>query len=155
MAVFKKNGNKAVPAISTASLPDIVFMLLFFFMVTTTMKEVDLKVQIKMPEATEIKKMENKANISYIYVGPPLRKYWGKYGKAARIQINDAFEDVDAIASYIEAERLQRDPAEVPKMTTALKVDSDTEMGIVTDIKQELRRVNALKVTYTTRQKNE
>ena len=97
MAVFKKDGTKATPAISTASLPDIVFMLLFFFMVTTTMKEVDLKVQIKMPEATEIKKMENKANISYIYVGPPHKKYQKTRGKSARIQINDAFEDLDAM----------------------------------------------------------
>lgn len=154
MAKFGKKGKKETPAISTASLPDIVFMLLFFFMVATTMREVELKVKIKLPEATQVKKLENKSLISYIYVGPPTKTY-KKYGTKPRIQLNDAIADISEIAAYIEAERSQRDPAEVPLMTTALKVDGDTKMGIVTDIKQELRLVQALKINYTTRKKAE
>ncbi len=152
MAKFRKDGGRGTPAISTASLPDIVFMLLFFFMVATTMREVELKVASPiLPEATEVKKLENKSLVSYIYVGPPLIKYQKIFGKNPRIQLNDAIKDVSDISVWIQAEREQRDPAEVPLMTTALKVDKDTKMGIITDIKQELRKVQALKINYTTK----
>ena len=151
MAKFGKNKKKATPGISTASLPDIVFMLLFFFMVSTTMRETELLVKKPMlPHATEIKKLENKSLISYIYVAPPTKQNQGKYGKSSRIQLNDAIGEVSDIPSFIENERAQRDPVEVPLMTTALKIDKDTKMGIVTDIKQELRKVQALKINYTT-----
>ena len=152
MAKFKKDGKKANPEISTASLPDIVFMLLFFFMVATTMKEIDLKItKPTLPEATQVKKLENKSLVNYIYVGKPSKNYKRVYGKATRIQLNDAIKDVADIAKYIEGIRAKHDPAEIPALTTALKVDSDTKMGVVSDIKQELRKVQALKINYTTR----
>ena len=155
MAKFRKDGQKATPAISTASLPDIVFMLLFFFMIATTMREVELKVENpKLPEASEIKKLENKSLVSYIYIAKPLKPYQGKYGKNPMIQLNDAIKNVDDIAAYIAAEREKRDPSEKLLMTTALKVDSKAKMGIVTDVKQELRKVSALKINYTTRKEN-
>ncbi len=149
MAKFRKEGTKGTPAISTASLPDIVFMLLFFFMTVTTMKEVDLKVQVKNPKATEVKKLENKSSISYIYVGPPIQKYKAKYGNEAIIQLNDVFAKVRDIGPYVNAERMSMDASNRAKMTTALRIDKGTKMGIVTDIKQELRRAKALKITYT------
>ncbi len=156
MATFKKGKTKGIPAISTASLPDIVFMLLFFFMVATTMREVELKI-IKpiLPEASEVKKLENKSLVSYIYVGPPTEALQKKFGTNPRIQLNDAIKDVSDIAVWIQAEREKRDPAEVPMMITALKVDSETQMGIVSDIKEELKRVQALKINYTTRKLQE
>ena len=72
MSKFRSKDNKGTPAISTAALPDIVFMLLFFFMVTTVMRETTLFVEVMIPKATEIKKMEKKSLVSYIYVGPPV-----------------------------------------------------------------------------------
>ena len=149
MAIFGKQGTRGTPAISTASLPDIVFMLLFFFMTVTTMKEVDLKVQTQIPKATEVKKLENKSLISYIYVGAPIKKYQAKFGNEAVIQLNDVFAKVRDIGPYIDAERMAMDASNRAKMTTALKIDKMTKMGIVTDIKQELRRAKALKITYT------
>ncbi len=149
MAKFAKKGKTGTPAISTASLPDIVFMLLFFFMTVTTMKEVDLKIQVRNPKATEVKKLENKSLISYIYVGTPNKKYQAKYGKEAVIQLDDAFARVRDIGPYIAAQRAAMDAESRSKMTTALKIDKGTKMGIVTDIKQELRRAKALKITYT------
>ena len=74
MAKFKKKGGKGTPAISTASLPDIIFMLLFFFMVTTTMREATLLVRVVAPQATEVQKLEKKSLVDYIYIGPPLKK---------------------------------------------------------------------------------
>lgn len=151
MGKFRKDGGKEVPAINTSALPDIVFMLLFFFMVSTTMKEVTLKVKMTIPGATEIKKLEKKSLVSYIFVGEPTPNFAKIFGTEPRIQLNDAFAEVSDIADYIEAERQKRDEAEVPLMTTSLKVDENTKMGVISDIKQELRRISALKINYSTR----
>jgi biopolymer transport protein ExbD len=151
MSKFKKKGSNELPAISTASLPDIVFMLLFFFMAATTMREVTLKIIVRMPEASEVKKLEKKSLVSYIYVGKPNKQYEKKFGSEPRIQLNDALKDIPDIGQYIASEREKRDEADIPFMTTALKVDGDTKMGIITDIKQELRKSNALKINYSTR----
>lgn len=151
MSKFKKDGKKGLPAVSTSSLPDIVFMLLFFFMVTTVMREVDLKIKLNTPEATEIEKLENKALVSYIYIGEPMETK--RYGTAARIQLNDAFAEVSDVGPHIEEKRSEVNEAEIPLLTTSLKVDSETEMGIVTDVKQELRKVQALKLSYSTRER--
>lgn len=151
MSKFNKGKKKASPAISTASLPDIVFMLLFFFMVTTVMREVDLKVKINPPEATEISKLENKSLVNYIYIGEPSEAQ--KYGTEPRIQLNDQFATKEDVAPYIEQKRSEVNEALIPKLTTSLKVDKDAKMGIVTDVKQELRKVQALKINYSTREK--
>ena len=151
MSKFRKNDSKGLPPISTASLPDIVFMLLFFFMVSTTMREVTLKVNIRVPEATELSKLEKKSLVSYIYVGTPLPMYQKVFGSEPRIQLNDQFAKVSDIPDYITSEREARDEAEVPFMVTSLKVDEYTKMGIVTDIKQELRKAAALHINYSSR----
>ena len=155
MHKFRKGGKKEVPPISTASLPDIVFMLLFFFMVSTTMREVTYKVQIRLPEATELSKLEKKSLVSYIYVGEPLAQYQKTFGVAPRIQLNDQFANVGDIQDYVIAEREARDEAERPLMITSLKVDENTKMGIVTDIKQELRKSAALHINYSARKRVE
>jgi len=155
MSKFRKSEEKEVPPISTASLPDIVFMLLFFFMVSTTMREVNYKVDITLPEATELSKLEKKSLVSYIYVGEPLKQYQSTFGVAPRIQLNDQFANVNDIQDYVIAEREARDEAERPMMITSLKVDENTKMGIVTDIKQELRKAAALHINYSSRQKVE
>jgi biopolymer transport protein ExbD len=155
MSKFRKKGNKQAPSLSTASLPDIVFMLLFFFMTVTSMKEVDLKVRTELPDATEVKKLENKSLISYIYVGPPKEQYKKKLGENSVIQLNDEFQEVGDIAAYIQAERDNMDPENKAKMTTALKIDKSALMGIVIDIKQELRKAKALKISYNSKKVDE
>lgn len=144
-----------MPPISTASLPDIVFMLLFFFMVSTTMREVNLMVKVGLPAATELSKLEKKSLVSYIYVGTPHNQYQRVFGSEPRIQLNDQFARVSDIQDYITSEREARDEAEVPFMITSLKVDEYTKMGIVTDIKQELRKASALHINYSSRKKED
>lgn len=151
MKKFSKSGSKEVPPISTASLPDIVFILLFFFMVVVQMKDTSLKVQIRVPDATELSKLERKSLVSTIYIGEPIRQYQSKFGVAPRIQLNDVFADVSDIQAYIIAEREARDEAERPLMITSLKVDENTKMGIVNDVKQELRQAAALHINYSAR----
>ncbi len=151
MAVIGKKKERETPAISTASLPDIIFILLFFFMVATTMKEVEYKVTIRLPEASEAKKIEKKSLVSYIYVGPPVKALQSKYGTKPVIQLNDQIASLDQIPQYVELERSKRSQADVPLMIFSLKIDKNTEMGIVSDIKEELRKVQALKINYSAR----
>lgn len=151
MSKFRKNTKKEMGAISTASLPDIVFMLLFFFMVTTVMRETTLFVDVLTPKATEIKKMEKKSLVSYIYIGAPIKRLQASYGTSARIQLNDAFATVEEIQAFIATERESRDEKEIPYMTASIKADETVKMGIITDVKQELRKANALKINYSTR----
>jgi biopolymer transport protein ExbD len=146
---FKKETEKKVQAINTSSLPDIIFMLLFFFMVTTTMRETTLFVKNNLPAATEIQKLERKSLVSFIYIGPPTQS--AIFGTEPRIQLNDQFANLNEIASFVEAERQARAEAERPLMITSMKIDRETKMGIVTDVKQELRMVGALNINYSTR----
>lgn len=146
MSKFGKK-KKEMPAVNTASLPDIVFMLLFFFMVTTTMRETDLLIQTpELPSATEVKKLEHKSLVSTIYVGKAKDE---KQGKGDKIQLNDKIATADAIPAYILNERLQRKEEEVPFMTTSIKADVKSSVGTLTDIKLKLRDVNALKISLS------
>lgn len=144
---FRKETKSKSQAINTSSLPDIIFMLLFFFMVTTTMRETTLFVKTQLPPATEVVKLERKSLVSFIYIGPPIQE--ALFGTEPRIQLNDAFATINEIAAFVAAEREARNEAERPMITTSLKVDKSTRMGIVTDVKQELRKVNALKINYS------
>ncbi|NQU32807.1 MAG: biopolymer transporter ExbD [Bacteroidetes bacterium] len=155
MSKFRKDDGKELPPISTASLPDIVFMLLFFFMVSTTMREVTLNVDIKLPEATELSKLEKKSLVSYIYVGEPKKQFQNTFGKAPRIQLNDQWADVRDINEFVIAEREAREEAEQKFMVTSLKIDENTKMGIVSNIKKELRKAAALHINYSSRKKVE
>ena len=146
---IRKKGTKETTAISTASLPDIIFILLFFFMVTTTMREVDLKVELSKPTATEMQKLERKTLVTYMYVGPPKEKYQGKFGSEARVQLNDAFAQLSDIQPWVVIEREKINEAEQNQMTVSIKADKKTKMGLIGDIKLELRKAQALKINYS------
>ena len=145
MGKFKKK-KREMGAISTASLPDIVFMLLFFFMVATVLRTEEEMVRVIRPQASELYKIEKKHLIRYINIGPPQDK---RYGTEPVIQLNDQFADVAQIRDWVENERLTLAEAEQTKMWVSMKVDQDTKMGVVTDVKQELRKASALKVLYS------
>lgn len=151
MSKFKKKKSGDLPAISTASLPDIVFMLLFFFMVATVMRDNTLKIENTLPFANQVEKLDKKDLVMYIYAGQPHPRYQQTMGTEARIQLNDNFADVGDIQQFIYAEREAKREELIPFLTTALKVDEDTKMGLVTEIKLELRKAEALKINYTTR----
>ena len=145
------NNKKEVPSMTSSSLSDIVFMLLFFFMVTTQMRETENKVIVKIPEASEVVKLERKDLNSYINIGTPIKSLQAMYGTEARIQLNDSFKTTDDIRDFIAAERESKSEADRQFMTVSLKADQDVRMGIITDVKQELRRCSALKIMYSAR----
>lgn len=149
MGKFSKKKSGELPAISTASLPDIVFMLLFFFMVATKMRDTTLKVVNVLPKADQVEKLDKKDLIMYIYVGKPTDRF-RSMGTEPRIQLNDKFAEASDIKAFIASERASKREELRDYLTTALKVDKDANMGLVMDIKQELRKENALKINYTT-----
>jgi biopolymer transport protein ExbD len=146
MARFKKKGSKGLPEINTGSMSDIIFMFLFFFMVITTIRETTLFIRVRVPQATEVQKLEKKSLVSFIYVGAPMKK---EYGSESRIQLNDQFATVNDIQEFITRERETRDEADRKLLTTSMKIDKETRMGIVSDIKQELRKIGAFKINYS------
>ena len=148
MARFTGKKAKETPALNMGSMSDIIFMLLFFFMVITTMRESTLYVKIIPPQGSEVTKLEKKSLVSYINVGVPTPDQQKKYGTEPRIQLNDQISEVSDIIAFVEQEREQRPEADRPLSTTAIKADKQVRMGMVTDIKQELRKAGALKIFY-------
>lgn len=151
MARFNKKKSSELPAINTSALPDIVFMLLFFFMVATVMRENTLKIQNVLPYADQVEKLDKKDLVMYIYAGKPSERFQQNFGTEARVQLNDNFAEVSEIQQFIYSERESKREELIPFLTTALKVDHETNMGLVSDIKLELRKAEALKINYTTR----
>ena len=153
MGKFNKSGKKGMPELNTSSLPDLIFTMLFFFMIITTMREVTLKVQFHAPTGTELEKLEKKSLVTFIYIGKPTEELQKSMGSETRIQLNDRFADVSEVQDYIYQERENMKESDQPFMQVSLKVDKDTKMGIVTDVKQALRQSYALNINYSAQQR--
>ena len=151
MAKFSKKRGKASPAISTASLPDIIFMLLFFFMMVTVLRDSDLKLQVSTPEATELTKLDEKSLVNYIYIGRPTKQFQNVYGTSPRIQLGDKISTVDDIPLFLEQHKVKLPEAKRSRITSSLRVDGEVTMGIVQDVKTKLRKSNQLKVNYSSK----
>ncbi len=153
MSKFKKNRGKASPEVSTASLPDIIFMLLFFFMVVTVLRDAELKVEIETPRATELTKLEKKSLVNYIYVGAPVEKYKKEYGTKARIQLGDKFASLSDIPLFLEQHRSKVPEAQHGGIKSSLRIDKGVTMGIVADTKTALRKAGQLLINYSAKKK--
>jgi len=155
MGMFNKKRGKAMPAISTASLPDIIFMLLFFFMVVTVLRDAELKVSVNTPEATELDKLEKKSLVNYIYIGRPMKKWQATYGTSPQIQLGDKFASESEIPLFLENHKITVPEVQRPGITTSLRIDGQVTMGIVTDVKTVLRKAGQLKVNYSAKPRND
>lgn len=150
MAKFKKKAN-VKQEIPTSSMPDVVFMLLFFFMVTTELRKTSIEVYQRIPEATQLRKLIRKSLVADLYIGPP--KKTEQYGTEPKIQANDAFITPSEIIQWVNSEKDKLAENERDQMTVSMKVDSEAKRGILADVETELRKGNARKVLYTTREK--
>ncbi|MDR1221538.1 MAG: biopolymer transporter ExbD [Tannerella sp.] len=151
MGKFSKAGGREMPELNTSSLPDLVFAILFFFMMVTSMREVSLKIKFQYPQATELQKLEKKSLVTFIYVGKPIPELVEKMGNETRIQLNDQIAEISEVGAYIGQEKASMKEEEQPYMTTSIKGDYETNMGIITDLKQALREAYALKISYSAR----
>ncbi len=149
MSKFSKKGSKGTPAISTASLPDIIFILLFFFMVVTVLRDAELKVSVVTPSATELTKLENKSLVNFLYIGKPMDRYKDIYGTSPRLQLGDKISQIHDIPIFLEQHRIKVSENMRPGISSSLRIDGNVTMGIVQDVKTELRKSNQLKVNYS------
>ncbi len=133
---FQKKATTS-QGIPTASLPDIIFMLLIFFMVTTVLREVDIKVKYSLPAAVMTEKIDNKRMLSYIWIGDD-----------ERIQIDDSILPVSAVMDIAYQKRLNN-----PNVIMSLRIDKGSRMGIVSDVQQQLRKADALRINYSAMKK--
>jgi len=144
MSRFKKKQAKTKQGVPTSAMPDVVFMLLIFFMVTTVLREVELQVQIEYTSAENIEKIEQKRLVSYIYIGPE-RLGGGQLGET-RVQIDDSLiDDLSGIRNIMYDKLMDE-----PRLIVSLRVDADSEFGIITDVQQELRHAGTLRINYST-----
>lgn len=148
MGKFTKSGGREMPELNTSSMPDLVFAILFFFMVTTTMRSEELMVKIKLPSATEVQKLEKKSLVTYINIGPPTD---AKFGTGTQMQLNDKFAEIEDIQDYIAQEKSSMNEADQQLMTVSIKADEETRMRYISDVKQALRKAYALKISYSSR----
>ena len=144
MSRFIKH-SREVPALNMASMPDLIFTVLFFFMIVTHMRSVPLKVKYQVPAGTELTRLTKKAATTYIYIGKPL----GQKDAKTSIQLNDKFADADQVTGYVMAERRRMQPDDAHNMTVDIKADRHTDMGTITDVKQALRKAQAYRIHYS------
>ena len=142
-----------MPELNTSSLPDLVFAFLFFIMMVTTIREVTPKVSFSdLPTATELTKLEEKSLVTFIYVGKPNKEYREMYGSNSAIQLNDQVtQNPTAVYSYIKQAQTKIKDARRNLMQVSLKADKETKMNIISQIKEELRRADALNLSYSAR----
>jgi len=145
MSKFKKKAE-VKQEIPTSSMPDVVFMLLFFFMVTTEMRKSSIEVKQVLPKAAQLRKLERKTLVANLYIGQPTK---AEYGTEEKIQANDAFLDTNDIIRWVNEEKSKLPEAEREQLTISIKGDKDAKRGIIADVETELRKGNARKVLYT------
>lgn len=143
-----------MPEMNTSSLPDLIFTILFFFMMVTTMREVTLKVKFEKPVGTQLEKLARKSCTSFIYIGKPTDALKSQFGDGTRIQLNDKYAEVNEVYDYVMTDRNELAEVDKPFYTVSLKVDKETPMGIITDVKQVLRKAYALKIVYSANKPN-
>ncbi|MBR4566508.1 MAG: biopolymer transporter ExbD [Prevotella sp.] len=150
MRLFFRHREHEVPGLNTSSLPDLIFTVLFFFMIVTHMRDVDLKVRYQVPQGTELKKQGHKGSIIYIYVG---KKISAKEDSEFFIQLNNEIATIADIKEFIDQEREKMNAEDRQRMTVSIKADRDVPMGIIADIKKELQLSSSLKINYSATEK--
>ena len=146
MSKFNKGEKRGMPELNTSSLPDLVFSILFFFMCITHMREDNPLVYVNTPRADQVVKLENKSLVTTVLVGRPKDK---KYGVESRIQFNDDFLELENVVPKMTQARQSMKEADQPKKQVSLKIDKETKMGIVTELKTQLRKAQTLKISYS------
>ena len=150
MSKFKKKANTK-QEIPTSSMPDVVFMLLFFFMVTTKMRETSINVEQRMPQATQLRTLAKKSLISYLYIGAPKKP--DQFGREPKIQANDTFIEPKGVIQWVNSERAKLDEVDRDAITISLKADVESKRGLIADVETELRKANARKLLYSANQR--
>lgn len=147
MSIYRRR-KRSIPELNTASLPDLIFTILFFFMLVTHMRKTTVKVKYQVPQGTELTKLVKKSAISYIYIGMPMNAAGTVSGDSLCVQLNDKIVDLKDVKGYLSKERLAMSAADKKQMSVSVRADKATPMGTINDLKQGLRESNVLKVNF-------
>lgn len=154
MSMMFRRKSREVPGLNTSSLPDLIFSVLFFFMIVTHMRQVTLKVKYQVPQGKELTRLTKKSAVSYIYIGKPVSITTGRVvGDTTLVQLNDKYATPAEVTDYLIAEKKRMSAEDQQQMTVSIKADKDTKMGVVADVKQALRQAKALRVNYSASEK--
>lgn len=155
MSMFMRRRKHRMPGLNMSSMPDLIFTVLFFFMIVTNMREVQMKVEYQVPHGKELERLAKKSTVIYIHIGRPVTPAANAAvpapadsAAAMCIQMNDKLVEVGDIAGLLIEERSQMAPEDAAAMTVCIKADKDTPMRIVNDVKQALREADVLNVVY-------
>jgi len=148
MGRFKTTQKREVPGLNLAALPDLIFTVLFFFMIVTHMREVTPRVRYEVPQGTEVEK-GRKAGLVYLLIGKPVDAQGRVISDETRIQLNDRLVTISQLPEEINKVRAGMSDDERQHMTISIRADRDTEMGIINDVKQALRKAGALNINYS------
>ena len=144
-----RNRNHDIPALNTASLPDLIFSILFFFMLVVHMSKVRVHVKYQVPTATELSRLYNRSSVQYIYIGRPVNKLGQVDGKETVVQLNDHLTSIPEIRNYMNRLSAALPPEQRRQLSVSIKADRHVDMGTIMDLKQALREANVLNVNFT------
>ena len=144
---IRRKKHRSVPGLNMASMPDLIFTVLFFFMIVTHMRNETVKVNLQVPQGTEVTKSSNKFSTINIYIG---RNHYGD----TQIQVNDRMCSLEQVGALVQNFKANLYEESQENLIVNLRADRNTDMGIVNDIKKELRNVGALTIRYSATEKS-
>lgn len=148
MSRFRRHQHD-VPGLNLAAMPDLIFTVLFFFMIVTHMRDVTPQVHYEVPQGTELEKTARKDGVVYLFIGKPIDEQGHTLSDETRIQLNDHYVTIGQIGEAIQQERAHMTEEARQHLTVVIRADRDTEMGIINGVKQALRRAGALNINYS------
>ena len=155
---------REVPMLNTASLPDLIFTVLFFFMIVTHMRTTTSKVKYALPQGTELKRLVKKSAVTYIYIGRAMPETTRETStvvshntssassmdvSAYKVQLNNRVGTIDEVASFVANEKKRMNPDDEVKMTVSIKADRSTPMYVINAVKRAVRAGGATRINYS------
>lgn len=153
MSMMFRRRLREVPGLNTSSLPDLIFSVLFFFMIVTHMRHETVKVKFQVPQGKELARLTKKSAVSYIYIGKPTSALGKVVGEDSKIQLNDKYVTPSQLVEYMKAEKRHMSPEDAQHMTVSIKADINTKMDVITDVKQALCQAKTLRINYSATEK--
>lgn len=146
-SMFHKR-HSSVPSLNVASMPDLIFTVLFFFMIVTHMRSDEVKVRLQVPAGSEVKKLPGHPAIVNIYIGKPGNKDTWEQKDSWLVQLNGDIVTAKEIPTRINEIRGKLSAENAERLTISLRADRHAPMGLVSDVKQALQQSYALKLNY-------
>ena len=158
MSMFGRREHE-MPGLNTSSLPDLIFTVLFFFMIVTHMRQVTLKVDYRAPQGKQLTRLTKKSAVSYIYIGKPVQTLSRVSNvetdsSGVCVQLNDKLATPAEVMDYVLAEKRRMSAEDQRQMTVSIRADRQVPMGVVRDVKQALRQAKVLRVNYSAVEKS-